>query len=72
MAELLSTAEVATRLGIHHYSVCRIIRDGRLPAQKIGRSWVVNSEDLDRIAQFYVSRRGRPSKSNMEHVQNRG
>ena len=60
--KLLSTSEVAKRLGIHHYSVCRIIREGRLRAQKIGRSWVVLEEDVDSLAQSYEARRGRPRK----------
>ena len=60
MAELLSTAEVARRLGTHHYSVCRIIREGRLSAQKIGKTWVVREEDLDELAENYEARRGRP------------
>ena len=61
--ELISTAEVAQRLGIHHYSVCRIIRDGRLRAQKIGKSWVVRSEDVAKLATTYESRPGRPRKA---------
>ena len=60
--KLLSTSEVAIRLGIHHYSVCRIIREGRLQAQKIGRSWVVLEEDVESLAQSYEARRGRPRK----------
>ena len=63
MMELISTAEVAQRLGIHHYSVCRIIRDGRLRAQKIGKSWVVLSEDVAKLAQTYEARPGRPRKN---------
>lgn len=62
MPRLLSTAEVAQQLGIHHYSVCRVIRDGRLPAQKIGRTWVVREEDVEELARGYVPSRGRPRK----------
>ena len=60
MMELISTAEVAQRLGIHHYSVCRIIRDGRLRAQKIGKSWVVRSDDVAKLAKTYEGQPGRP------------
>ena len=62
MNSLLSSAEVAKRLGIHHYSVCRIINQGRLPAQMIGKSWVVREEDLEEFEITYVARRGRPRK----------
>ncbi|MEK0326330.1 MAG: helix-turn-helix domain-containing protein [Nitrosopumilus sp.] len=57
---LISTAEVAQRLGIHHFSVCRIIRRGRLPAQLIGKSWVVREEDVEELLKTYEARRGRP------------
>ena len=57
---LISTAEVAQRLGIHHFSVCRIIRRGGLPAQLIGKSWVVREEDVEELAKAYEARRGRP------------
>ena len=60
MTQLFSTAEVAQRLGIHHMSVCRLIRQGRLPAQKIGKSWVIGEEDLEDLAKSYEARRGRP------------
>ena len=63
MARLYSTLEVAQRLGIHHFSVCRIVRQGRLPAQKIGRSWVVQAEDLEELAKSYEARRGPRRKS---------
>ena len=62
MIQLISTAEVAQLLGIHHYSVCRIIRDGRLPARKIGKSWVVTAEDVAKLAKTYEARPGRPKK----------
>ena len=63
MPELLSTAEVARRLGIHHYSVCRVIRRGLLPAQMIGKSWVVRSEDVEELAKTYDARPGPPRKN---------
>ena len=62
MARLYGTEEVAKLLDIHHMSVCRIIRSGRLPAQMIGRSWVVQEEDLEELKRSYVGRKGRPSK----------
>ena len=61
--ELLSTAEVAQRLGIHHYSVCRIIREGRLPAQKFGKTWVVSADDVLKLSETYQARPGRPRKN---------
>ncbi len=62
MTVLLSTDEVATSLGIHHFSVCRLIRQGALRAKKIGRSWVVLEDDLKQLAKTYVPRKGRPKR----------
>lgn len=60
--KLLSTAEVARRLGIHHYSVNRLIRRGLLQAQKIGKTWAVEEEDAERLARSYRGKRGRPPR----------
>jgi excisionase family DNA binding protein len=48
--ELLTTPEVAKRLGVTVARVQRLIWDGRLPAQKIGRDYVVRKEDLKLVA----------------------
>jgi excisionase family DNA binding protein len=38
--------EVAERLGLHPESVRKMVRSGRLPAFKAGRSWRFDAEDL--------------------------
>lgn len=53
------TAEAARRLGIHPVSVARLIREGRLPAEKVGKTWVVTEADLEAFARGYRARRGR-------------
>lgn len=58
----LSTTGVARRLGIHPVSVARLIRQGRLPAEKVGNTWVVREADLEAFARGYRARRGRPPK----------
>ncbi len=57
---LISSAEAAERLGIHITRVQVLIREGRLPAQKIGRTYVVNEEDLKLVAE---RKPGRPRKA---------
>lgn len=57
MAEQISISEAARLLGIHPGRVRRHAQTGRLPAQKIGNSWVVNRSDLLRAG---AARRGRP------------
>jgi excisionase family DNA binding protein len=48
--KLISSAEAAERLGVHITRVQLLIREGRLPAQKIGRTYVLNEADLKLVA----------------------
>lgn len=61
--KLLSVAEVAERLGVTRARVNQFINEKRLPAQRIGRSFVVREEDLGLIEN---RKTGRPSKAKIE------
>ena len=56
---LLTTPEAARRLGVTVARVQKLIWDGRLPAQKIGRDYVIQEDDLKLVAD---RKPGRPSK----------
>lgn len=43
---LLTTRQAATRLGISPRRVAALILAGRLPAQKIGRDWLIEENAL--------------------------
>ncbi len=58
--KLISTADAAEKLGVHITRVQVLIREGRLPAQMIGGSYVINDEDLKLVA---VRKPGRPQKN---------
>lgn len=58
--ELLPTAEVANRLGVTRQRVLELITDGRLPAIKVGRAYVVRSAD---VASLKLLKVGRPAKA---------
>jgi excisionase family DNA binding protein len=60
---LISSAEAAERLGVHITRVQVLIREGRLPAQKIGRTYVVNEDDLKLVGD---RKPGRPPKPKEE------
>jgi len=47
---LLTTAQVAERLGVHRTRVQVLIREGRLPAQKFGKMFLVDEKDLKLVA----------------------
>lgn len=62
MDEVCSTSYVAERLGINRQSAARLVRDGRIPAVRVGRTWVVRVADLEEFAKTYAPGAGRPSK----------
>jgi excisionase family DNA binding protein len=62
---LISTSEAAERLGVHITRVQVLIREGRLPAQKIGRTYVIDENDLKHVEDRPV---GRPRKAQSEEA----
>lgn len=58
--KLLSTAEVATHLGVTRQRVLELITDQRLAAIKVGRSYVVRAGD---VASLELLKAGRPPKA---------
>lgn len=59
--KLLSTADVAAQLGVTRQRVLELITDERLPAIKVGRSYVVRAAD---VSSLELGKVGRPPKSN--------
>ena len=63
---MLSTVEAAKLLGVSSIRVRNLIYDGALPAQKVGRSWVLREEDvMERLARHPGP--GRPRKNHAPH-----
>jgi excisionase family DNA binding protein len=48
-AEFLTSREVATLLRKSHPSVCRLLRDGKLPGIQVGRGWLCPKQSLDQM-----------------------
>lgn len=44
---LISTKEAAERLGVHRSRVLVLIKSGRLPARRVGTTWVIDEADLE-------------------------
>lgn len=59
--ERVSVAEAAEVLGVHPQRIHQRIREGSLPAVKVGNQWSINRVDLRRLA--HHSRPGRPLSS---------
>ena len=45
--KLLTVYEAAEHLGLSHQRVRQLIEQGRIPAQKVGRDWVILERDLE-------------------------
>jgi excisionase family DNA binding protein len=58
--KLLSVAEAAEKLGVTRARVNQFISENRLPAQRIGRSFVIKEKDLTLIEN---RKTGRPAKT---------
>ena len=57
--KLLSVAEAAERLGLTRARVNQFISENRLPAQRVGRSFVIKEKDLALVEN---RKTGRPTK----------
>jgi excisionase family DNA binding protein len=61
--KLISAADAAEKLGVHITRVQVLIRERRLPAQKIGGSYVIDEGDLSMVKD---RKPGRPPKAKAE------
>ncbi len=62
-SNLLSVFEAAEKLGVSRIRVNQFIDEGRLPAKKIGRSYVILESDLQLVENRQT---GRPPKAKDE------
>ena len=56
----LASSEAADILGIHHMAIQKLLREGKLPAEKIANRWLLRRVDVEEFAKTYVPRVGRP------------
>jgi excisionase family DNA binding protein len=62
MSNLIGTKEAAEKLGVSLRRVQQLIESGTLPAQKIGRDYLIQEKDLNNVT--IHGKPGRPPKSN--------
>ncbi len=62
MKDLISSKEAAEKLGLSLRRVQALITSGKLPAQKIGNSYVVKESDLEFVKE---RKNGRPKKQDI-------
>lgn len=49
MLKLVTVSNAAIELGVTRARVHALIRDGRLPAEKLGTQYVIKPKDLDKV-----------------------
>ena len=57
---VVSSSEAAAVLGIHPFSIQKLIYSGALPAEKIANRWLTPRDALSEFAKTYNPSRGRP------------
>jgi excisionase family DNA binding protein len=64
--KMLTTNEVAERLGVTVQRVHQFIKDERLPAQKMGRDYIISEGDLKLLDDRQTGRppKAKPGQSN--------
>lgn len=64
--EYLTTAEVARELGVTVRRVQAMVKAGRLPASRFGRSLMIRRADLSRVRDRRPGRPARPRRKNSD------
>ena len=62
--KVLTTSEVAEKLGVHPKTISRLIRQGKISAVKLANRWIVEEATFESFGEKYVGKRGRPSGPN--------
>ena len=63
--KMLTAKQAAAILGVDSSRVRVLIREGRLPAKKIGRDWIIMEPDLEFVK---VRKPGRPKQKEGDNV----
>ena len=58
--KLVSASEAAVRLNVHHKTIARLMRIGKLPAVKIANRWLMEEGVLNTFCEIYDGKKGRP------------
>ncbi len=60
MNKLIGTKEASEKLGVSLRRVQQLVELGTLPAQRIGRDYLIQEKDLSKVTIY--GKRGRPKK----------
>ncbi len=57
---LTTPSEAALHLGVHHKTISRLMRQGRLPGVKVANRWLIDRDSFAVFSGSYVGKKGRP------------
>ena len=58
--KLVTASEAAAILNVHHKTIARLMRLGKLPAVKIANRWLIEESAFNTFCESYVGKKGRP------------
>jgi excisionase family DNA binding protein len=58
---LLTSYEVARELGVHHKTISRLLRLGKIPGIKVANRWLIEQDTFEAFRKVYVGKKGRPT-----------
>lgn len=70
--DFLSTSQVADKLGVTRQRALELIVSGRLPAQKVGNSYIVRASDVDSLELLKPGRPPKPKDEKASKVNKKG
>lgn len=68
--EFLTVKEVAKKLRIGDLTVYRLLKDGRLEGSKVGKSWRIPHESIDKLIEENKNTRGSEKNEGTEESGN--
>jgi excisionase family DNA binding protein len=57
---LLTSYEVARELGVHHKTISRLLRLGKIPGIKVANRWLIERDTFEAFRKVYSGKNGRP------------
>jgi len=57
---ILTTSEVAKKLGVHPKTVSRLMRQGKVTGIKVANRWLMEKPAFETFSRKYVGKKGRP------------
>lgn len=61
MSDLLTTKDVASKIGLKQITIIKHIERGNLHAEKLGGSWIIRQDDYQQFKQWHDKNSRKPA-----------